>query len=121
MAERNRKWDRQIEADSASGALDFLLKEVDEDIDQAKNLFVQRMNSSTTLKFREMFAALPGDVQKGARKAYRLWKENPRHPSLQFKKVGKAWSVRINDNFRVLAKVDGGTASLVLDRSPCRV
>jgi hypothetical protein len=31
-AERNRKWDRQIEADSASGALDFLLKEVDEDI-----------------------------------------------------------------------------------------
>jgi hypothetical protein len=30
--ERNRKWDRQIEADSASGALDFLLKEVEEDI-----------------------------------------------------------------------------------------
>jgi hypothetical protein len=30
--ERNRKWDRQIEADSGSGALDFLLKEVDEDI-----------------------------------------------------------------------------------------
>ncbi len=31
-AERNRKWDGQIEADSASGALDFLLNEVDEDI-----------------------------------------------------------------------------------------
>ena len=31
-AERNRKWDRQIEADSKSGALDFLLKEVEEDI-----------------------------------------------------------------------------------------
>ena len=31
-AERNRKWDGQIEADSASGALDFLLKEVDDDI-----------------------------------------------------------------------------------------
>ena len=30
--ERNRKWDRQIEADSASGALDFLLKEVEEDV-----------------------------------------------------------------------------------------
>jgi hypothetical protein len=26
--ERNRKWDQQIEADSASVALDFLLKEV---------------------------------------------------------------------------------------------
>jgi len=35
-AERNRKWDRQIEADSASGALDFLLKEVDEDIAQGR-------------------------------------------------------------------------------------
>ena len=30
--ERNRKWDRQIEADSTSGALDFLLKEVEEDV-----------------------------------------------------------------------------------------
>ena len=28
--ERNRKWDEQIEADSASGALDFLLSEVEE-------------------------------------------------------------------------------------------
>jgi len=30
--ERNRKWDRQIEADSASGALDSLLREVEEDV-----------------------------------------------------------------------------------------
>jgi hypothetical protein len=29
--ERNRKWDRQIKADSASGALDSLLREVKED------------------------------------------------------------------------------------------
>ena len=31
-AERNRLWDRQIEADSASGKLDFLLREVEADI-----------------------------------------------------------------------------------------
>jgi len=31
-AERNRKWDKQIEADSASGAFDPLLKEVEEDV-----------------------------------------------------------------------------------------
>ncbi|HWB59445.1 MAG TPA: hypothetical protein VG733_08135 [Chthoniobacteraceae bacterium] len=31
-AERNRKWDRQIELDSESGALDPLLREVEEDI-----------------------------------------------------------------------------------------
>ena len=30
--ERNRQWDRQIEADSASGAMDALLREVEEDI-----------------------------------------------------------------------------------------
>lgn len=35
-AERNRQWDKQIEADSASGALDFLVKEVDEDIANGK-------------------------------------------------------------------------------------
>jgi len=35
-AERNRKWDRQIEADSSSGALDFMLKEVDEDIEHGR-------------------------------------------------------------------------------------
>jgi hypothetical protein len=31
-AERNRQWDRQIRADSVSGALDVLLCEVEEDI-----------------------------------------------------------------------------------------
>jgi len=31
-AERKRKWDAQIEADSKSGALDTLLREVDDDI-----------------------------------------------------------------------------------------
>ena len=30
--ERNRKWDRQIELDSESGALDPLLREVEQDI-----------------------------------------------------------------------------------------
>jgi hypothetical protein len=31
-AERNRKWDQQLAADSASGALDSLLREVEEDV-----------------------------------------------------------------------------------------
>ncbi len=35
-AERNRKWDQQSEADSASGALDPLLREVEEDIAQGR-------------------------------------------------------------------------------------
>jgi len=35
-AERNRKWDQQIEADSDSGAFDSLLKEVEEDVSQKR-------------------------------------------------------------------------------------
>jgi hypothetical protein len=35
-AERNRKWDQQIEADSASGAFDPLLKEVEKDVAQGR-------------------------------------------------------------------------------------
>jgi hypothetical protein len=31
-AERSRKWDQQIAADSASGALDSLLREVEQDV-----------------------------------------------------------------------------------------
>ena len=34
--QRNRKWDEQIEADSASGALDFLIQEVETDIAKGK-------------------------------------------------------------------------------------
>ena len=30
--ERNRMWDKQIETDSKSGALDYLLREVEEDV-----------------------------------------------------------------------------------------
>jgi hypothetical protein len=56
-----------------------------------------------------MFAALPVEVQTRARKAYGLWRGNPRHPSLHFKKVGRVWSTRVDDNFRVLAKITDDT------------
>jgi len=35
-AERNRKWDQQIETDSASGALDAMLREVEEDVSKGR-------------------------------------------------------------------------------------
>ncbi|MBX3733099.1 MAG: hypothetical protein KF791_10950 [Verrucomicrobiae bacterium] len=37
-AERNRKWDAQIEEDSQSGALDLLLREAEEDAKQGRSL-----------------------------------------------------------------------------------
>jgi hypothetical protein len=38
-----------------------------------------------------------------------MWRTNARHPSLCFKKVGEAWSVRIGSGYRALALVQGDT------------
>jgi hypothetical protein len=60
----------------------------------------------TTARFWACFHALPEHVQQLARKNYNLLKENPRHPSLRFKKVGKLWSARVGGNHRALAIED---------------
>jgi hypothetical protein len=60
----------------------------------------------TTTRFWSCFHALPEPVQRLARKNYELLKDNPRHPSLRFKKVGKLWSARVGSNHRALAMED---------------
>jgi mRNA-degrading endonuclease RelE of RelBE toxin-antitoxin system len=72
------------------------------------------MQSRTTRDFREALAALPKEVQKRARKNFRLWKDNPRHPSLRFKKVHPTepiYSARVGRAYRALADVEGGVAT----------
>ncbi|MEA3276774.1 MAG: hypothetical protein U9Q81_16060 [Pseudomonadota bacterium] len=63
---------------------------------------------NTTARFWSCFYALPDQVQELARKNYELLKEDPRHPSLHFKKVGKLWSARVGRNYRALAMEDEG-------------
>jgi hypothetical protein len=53
--------------------------------------------------FWEAYTKLPEQVRELADKNYALLKENPQHPSLQFKKVGKLWSVRVGLRYRALA------------------
>jgi hypothetical protein len=55
------------------------------------------------------YNALSPSVRAIADKAYALLQSNPAHPSLQFKPVGKFWSVRVTQNYRALAvkKPDG--------------
>ena len=53
--------------------------------------------------FWEAYDRLPQNTRSLADKNYALLKENPRHPSLQFKKVGRLWSVRVGLNYRALA------------------
>jgi plasmid maintenance system killer protein len=65
------------------------------------------IKSNRSQQFKKQFRALPKSIQREAMKAYRLWKENPGHPSLQFKRIfSLTWSVRINENYRALGKWD---------------
>jgi hypothetical protein len=61
-----------------------------------------------TGRFWTLFAALPEAVQTVARRNFDLLKDNPSHPSLHFKKVGKFWSVRAGLNHRALAVEQDG-------------
>lgn len=60
----------------------------------------------TTDQFRERYRPLPVHVQILADKCFQLLKENPRHPSLQLKKVGDFWSARVGLAHRALAIED---------------
>jgi hypothetical protein len=55
---------------------------------------------------------LPEPIRRLAVKNYRLWRDNPRHPSLDFKKLGgraERFSIRVGDHYRALGhKVGGG-------------
>ncbi|MCY4391246.1 MAG: hypothetical protein OXE43_04240 [Chloroflexi bacterium] len=61
----------------------------------------------TTPRFWRRFDRLPERVQRTARRNFRLLAENPAHPSLRFKKVGKFWSARVGRDYRALAVEDG--------------
>jgi hypothetical protein len=60
-------------------------------------------------KFWSAYGALPRQIRRLADENYELLKHNPRHPSLQLKKVGRYWSVRVGAHYRALAvEVDDG-------------
>ena len=50
---------------------------------------------------------LPVEVRQLADRDYEQLCEDPRHPSLQLKKVGEFWSVRVGLHYRALALEDG--------------
>ena len=59
--------------------------------------------------FWEAYRKLPKSVRAVADKNYSLLKENPKHPSLHLKKIGRFWSVRDGAQYRALAvEVEGG-------------
>ncbi|MBZ5725345.1 MAG: hypothetical protein LAP87_10135 [Acidobacteriia bacterium] len=64
------------------------------------------MQSRTTRRFWRLFSDLPFDVQRDAKRAYRLFQSNPAHPGLQLKKLegeDDIYSARIGLGYRDLA------------------
>ncbi len=63
------------------------------------------MNSFLTNDFLRCFRSLPKRIQEKARKTYKIWKNDPNHPGIDFKRVGKnqpIYSVRIGIGWRAL-------------------
>ena len=61
------------------------------------------MKYAASSRFWECYAALPTEIQTLADKSYELLKNDPKHPSLHFKKLGNFWSVRVGLHHRALA------------------
>ena len=55
------------------------------------------MDSKRTKAFKKLFGKLPGHIKVNAKKQYKLFLENPSHPSLRTKLIG---STR-NEKFKV--------------------
>jgi Txe/YoeB family toxin of Txe-Axe toxin-antitoxin module len=72
------------------------------------------MKSATLPSFWDAYQSLDNRTKNGARKAYRLWRENPFHPSLHFKCINdeeRIWSVRITLSHRAIGILDGDTVT----------
>ena len=69
------------------------------------------MKSSVTKAFRKKLDGLPVSVQEQAAKAYALWRSDPYHNSLQFKRVSQRqpiYSARVSLDYRVLGLLEDG-------------
>ncbi len=67
------------------------------------------MISHITKDFRSNFKKLPDRIKFQARKNYLIWRKNPYHKSLQFKKIDKKnniWSLRVGIGWRALGVKD---------------
>jgi hypothetical protein len=66
------------------------------------------MNSKTHSRFWTCFRALPAPIQRMAVAKFRLWQNEPFHPSLRFKELADGlWSARITRGYRALARRNG--------------
>ena len=68
------------------------------------------MNSKTTREFRELLSELPAHVQRQAREAYALFRQNAAHPGLRFRQVHPTppiYSARVGIGYRAVGSLEG--------------
>ena len=64
----------------------------------------------------DLFDALPTDIQQLAVRSYRLWLNDPQHPSLHFRRlqgISNRFTVRVGDHYRALGMLAGETITWV--------
>lgn len=61
------------------------------------------MKHRASPKLWRCYDSLPEGIREPANSLFELLKQNPSHPSLHFKKVGRFWSVRVGIHYRALA------------------
>ena len=69
------------------------------------------MKSLATKRFWSLFLALPVEVQQLATKTYSLWRLNPGHPSIRFRRLrdSELFTARVGDHYRALGRLQGDT------------
>lgn len=61
------------------------------------------MRHHATPRFWACYHRLPEDIQRLADRCYALLRQDPQHPSLHLKNVGRYWAVRVGLHYRALA------------------
>jgi mRNA-degrading endonuclease RelE of RelBE toxin-antitoxin system len=73
------------------------------------------VKSRITEHFYQLFARLPADAQRETRAAYRLFLQNPRNPSLHFKRLSQphpsVYSARVGAHYRALGTLEADTVT----------
>jgi len=72
------------------------------------------MNSVVTVEFVDRLNRRPDSVRRQASRAYALWRADPHHPSLQFKRVSQRqpiYSVRVGLGHRTLGLWEGAAVT----------
>jgi mRNA-degrading endonuclease RelE of RelBE toxin-antitoxin system len=72
------------------------------------------MKSETLPSFWAEYRKLSNPIKERARKTYRLWVDNPFHPSLHFKCIDSnegIWSIRVTRSYRAVGILDGDTVT----------